>query len=306
MKPIFQRLPTLTLRLILFSVISVVLMTLDQRDDKIDSVRSALNELAFPIYYLASIPTKTASWARKSLATRSTLVDDNKQLKALQLIQQAKLQRLQTLEAENVRLHKLLSSAQQLKQKVLIAEMIEVDLDPYRQNILIDKGSNHNVFVGQVIIDALGIMGQITHVSRNSSTALLISDPSHSIPVRVIRNGLRTIATGIGSADLIRLKYIPGNGDIEIGDTLVSSGLGGRFPRDLPVAVVSNITRNPGEGFANVYAKPSAQLDRSHEVLLVWQDDVQHHPDTHEIPLKPPVRTGTHTGSNVVAHNTHL
>ena len=151
--------------------------------------------------------------------------------------------------------------------------MLAVDMDPYRQKVLIDKGSKHEVYVGQPIIDASGIMGQITQVSNSSSTALLISDPGHSVPVRVIRNGLRSIATGTGKTDRLRLDYIPGNGDVEEGDVLVTSGLGGRFPADYPVATVTHVSRSSGQPFATVYAEPAAGLDRSHQVLLVWRNN---------------------------------
>jgi rod shape-determining protein MreC len=250
-------------------------MALEHRDESIAKARDHLSQLLFPIQYAVDLPTSLFDWSQETLASRRTLVDENRSLKSSQLILQSKLQKLDLLEAENARLHNLLQSSKRLKQRVLIAGMLAVDMDPFRQKILIDKGRADGVYVGQPIIDAHGIMGQITQVSLHSSTALLISDASHSIPVRVIRNGLRSIATGMGQADQIRLKYIPGNGDIEVGDVLVSSGLGGRFPLDIPVATVSTVTRTVGKAFATVYANPSAQLDRSHEILLVWQDDKQ-------------------------------
>ncbi|MCB1755359.1 MAG: rod shape-determining protein MreC [Gammaproteobacteria bacterium] len=282
MKPIFQRSPTLTLRLLFFSALSVSLMTLEQHNDDIHLLRTQLNHLVYPLQYLVNLPTRGANWAGEAFSSHSRLIAENRKLKNNQLILQSQLQKLELLEAENERLQNLLSSAKRVKQRVLIAEMLAVDMDPYRQNILIDKGSNHDVYVGQPIIDAHGIMGQIIRVSSNSSTALLISDPSHSIPVRVVRNGLRSIATGIGQADQIKLNFIPGNGDIEVGDVLVSSGLGGRFPVDFPVATVSRVRRPAGKPFATVFAQPAAELDRSHEILLVWQDDAPAVPDSSE------------------------
>lgn len=282
MKPIFQRSPTLTLRLILFSALSVSLMTLEHRTDNIQLLRTQLNSLVYPLQYLVNLPTRAAYGVSEIFSSRHKLISENSKLRDEQLVLHSQLQKLDLLEAENERLQNLLSSAKRVKQRVLIAEMLAVDMDPYRQNILIDKGSKHDVYSGQPIIDAHGIMGQITQVSRNSSTALLISDPSHSIPVRVVRNGLRSIATGIGQPDQIKLNYIPGNGDIEVGDVLVSSGLGGRFPVDFPVATVSKVRRPAGKPFATVYAQPAAELDRSHEILLVWQDESRPGPDSSE------------------------
>ncbi len=273
MKPIFQRSPTLTLRLIIFSALSVALMTLEHRDDNIKHFRSHLNQLVYPLQYAVNLPSRVVGSIAEFFSTHNTLISENHQLKESQLILQSQLQKLRLLEAENERLQNLLSSAKRVKQRVLIGEMLAVDMDPYRQNILIDKGSIHDVHIGQAVIDAHGIMGQITQVASHSSTALLISDPGHSIPVRVIRNGLRTIASGTGKTDQIKLDYIPDNGDIEVGDVLVSSGLGGRFPADFPVATVSVVERPEGKPFATVYARPAAELDRSHEILLVWLDE---------------------------------
>ncbi len=271
MKPIFRNSPTLTIRLIIFSALSVALMTMEHRNEKLQLVRDFLAQLVYPVQYLVSLPGKAYAEADEFLTAHTGLIEENRRLREAQIILESRLQKLDTLSAENERLQRLLSSSNEVDHRVLIAEMLSVDMDPYRQNVLIDKGSKDEVYVGQPIIDAKGVMGQITQVSSTSSTALLISDPSHSVPVRVVRNGLRSIATGIGKPDQVRLDYIPGNGDIEEGDVLVSSGLGGRFPMDYPVATVSHVNRQPGQPFATVYAEPAAELDRSHQVLLVWQ-----------------------------------
>ncbi len=275
MKPIFQRSPTLTIRLVLFSALSVVLMTMETHNEDVGRIRSFFNELLYPIHLMVDLPTSLIKDTREVISSRSSLIEENRKLREEQLVLHSQLQKFSLLEAENERLQHLLSSAKRVKQRVLIAEMLAVDMDPYRHNIIIDKGSKHEVYVGQPIIDANGVMGQITQVSISSSIALLITDPSHSIPVRVVRNGLRSIAAGTGNPHTIRLEYIPGNGDIEIGDTLVSSGLGGRFPIDFPVATVTEIARPRGQPFATVYANPVAEIDRSHEILLVWQENNQ-------------------------------
>ncbi len=272
MKPIFQQSSTLTFRLIVFSSLSVLLMTLEYRTDVLKPVRDELTQITYPIQYIVSLPSRIFDWTSNSLATRSRLIFENASLRKSQLLLQSRLQKLGVLEAENVRLQKLLQSSKKIKQRVLIAKMLAVDTDPYRQNITINKGSSHGVFIGQAVIDALGVMGQISQVANHSATALLISDPSHSIPVSVVRNGLRSVAKGLGQSDQIELNFIPGNGDIEVGDKLVSSGLGGRFPRDFPVATVSKVDRPLGKPFATVFATPAAELDRSHEILLVWQE----------------------------------
>ncbi|MCK5696704.1 MAG: rod shape-determining protein MreC, partial [Gammaproteobacteria bacterium] len=128
------------------------------------------------------------------------------------------------------------------------------------------------------ILDAYGIMGQVTHPGIPSSTAILITDPSHAIPVQVNRNGLRSVLYGIGEASSLELQNLPNNADIIVGDKLISSGLGGRFPEGYPVAVVTKITRDPGQPFAKIVAEASAHLEQSREVLLVVDKLISQNP----------------------------
>jgi rod shape-determining protein MreC len=150
-----------------------------------------------------------------------------------------------------------------------------VDFDPFSQDIVINKGSQQGVVVGQPIVDAEGVMGQVVHVAPYTSTAMLITDPSHAIPVADNRNGLRAIAMGTGSADRLDIPHLPLNADIKEGDLLVTSGLGGRFPPGYPVAIVEKVERNPGQAFSDVTARPTAHLEQSREVLLVWTPPVE-------------------------------
>jgi len=181
-----------------------------------------------------------------------------------------RLQRLAALEAENRRLRDLLGSSRRLEERVLIAELLAVALDPYRHQVLIDKGSGSGAYVGQPVLDANAVMGQIVRVSPLSATVLLITDVEHSLPVQVLRNGLRAIAQGTGLVQGLELLHLPKNVDIRVGDELVTSGLGGRFPAGYPVARVVAVREEPGRPFAIVRAAPLARLDRTREVLLVW------------------------------------
>jgi rod shape-determining protein MreC len=169
-----------------------------------------------------------------------------------------------------MRLRELLESSVQLRERVLVAELIEVDLEPFRQQIVINKGMNHGAYDGQPIVDAGGIMGQIIHVGPFSSTVLLVTDPTHALPVQINRNGLRAIAVGRGQNGVLSLENLPTNADIREGDLVVSSGLGHRFPRGYPVGTIVQIALVPGEAFAEVSVLPSANLGQSREVLLVW------------------------------------
>jgi rod shape-determining protein MreC len=212
-------------------------------------------------------------WADETLSTHQTLLEDNRRLEDIHLQTRVQLQKLDILEKENIRLRELLSATPKLGEKVLISEIIKVDVDPFRQLIVINKGSNEGIYLGQAIIDAEGVMGQITHVNALSSMAMLITDASHALPVQIDRTGLRAVAFGTGKIDFLDLRHIPHNADIREGDKLITSGLGGRFPANYPVAIITHVDRPPGESFATVRAEPLALLDRSREVLLLWHNE---------------------------------
>lgn len=210
-------------------------------------------------------------WVSENLASRRALLEENRQLRNQQVLLNAKLQKLALLKQENTRLRELLASASHFaEERVLIAELLSVDLDPYKQQIILNKGEIDGVYVGQPLLDANGVMGQITHITPVSATAILISDPSHALPVQINRTGMRTVITGTGNAHALSLRHIPASSDIVVGDVVSSSGLGGRFPQDYPVAEITHIRRPPGQAFATVKARPFAHLDRSREVLLLW------------------------------------
>jgi len=216
-------------------------------------------------------PSPSATrWAEGNLRDRATLRAENEALRESELDTRARLQQLAALEAENARLRALLDSSAKVADRVLVSEIMSVDLDRFHHRILIDKGTHHGAFRGQALLSADGIVGQITRAEPFTSEAILISDPSHALPVEINRNGLRAIAVGSGDLTRLSLPFLPNNADVEVGDLLVSSGLGGAFPAGYPVAVVRSIERDPGEPFANVSAEPTAALNRTREVLLVW------------------------------------
>jgi len=271
MQPLFLQGPSVTLRAILLVVFSIVIMVADHRWHALETVRGAIESyVVYPVRYTINLPSRFVDWGNESLSSHETLLDDNRKLREQQLRAQVSLQKLSVLEKENDRLRKMLSAQPKVGEMVLVAEILAIDLDPYKQQIVLNKGSNKGVYIGQPIIDAWGVMGQVVHLGMFSSTALLISDPSHAIPVQVNRSGLRGTAFGSGNSQLLELPYIPHNADIEVGDVINASGLGGRFPPNYPVGRIISIDRPAGESFATVLAEPVAHLTRSREVLLVW------------------------------------
>ena len=260
------------MRFLLLSVVCVALMLLDRREQHLDRVRQALSVVVYPVRVLVDLPFSTWQSARTTFTERQALIDENEQLRRERLESEFRLQRLAALEMENARLRELLDSTARVGSRALIAEILAVDLDPYRQRFDLNRGLIDGVYVGQALIDAQGVVGQIVRAAPFTAEAVLITDADHAVPVSVNRNGLRTIAVGTGDSGRLRLPYLTNNADVQVGDLLVSSGLGGVFPAGYPVGRVIEVHVRPDQAFAEVVAAPASALDRDREVLLVWNE----------------------------------
>jgi rod shape-determining protein MreC len=261
--------PSITLRVVALTLVSVVMMTIDHRQHHMDTIRDALSLVIYPVQFVVNLPFATRDWMGDSLATRRTLEEENRELRARQLFLESQLLKLESLEAENDRLRRLLDSSATIGQPVLIAELLAIDMAPFSQRVVLNKGNRHQVREGQPMVDASGVMGQVVQVTPMTSVAMLITDPSHAVPVEVNRNGLRAIARGIGDPSRLELSLLPRNADIDPGDLLVTSGLDGRFPPGYPVGRVTEIERGPNSPFARVFAEPVAHMESTRVVLLV-------------------------------------
>ncbi|HEU5468660.1 MAG TPA: rod shape-determining protein MreC [Steroidobacteraceae bacterium] len=260
-------------RLIVLAAMAAGLMVADHRQHHLAVIRDGVATLAYPVEWAVQAPV--AAWAamRESFASKTRLEAENVKLAADNLVLRLKLLRFESLEQENRRLRAVRESSPRAVQRSLVAEIVRVDLDPFRQRVLVNKGTRADVFRGQAAIDANGIYGQVTRVGPFSAEIILISDPEHAIPVQVNRTGARSIALGTGRSGLLSLPYLPQNADVIVGDLLVSSGLGGVYPPGYPVGRVTAVTRDPGQPLLAVEAEPLAGLDRDPEVLLVWFDN---------------------------------
>ena len=246
----------------------------------LDSVRSGLSVAVTPVLVVADLPSRGIEGFAQIFSTRESLQEEVAQLEQDLLLLQVKTEKMAALIAENNRLRDLLGSQAKLQDNVVVAELVGVDPDPEKQEVIIDKGSSDGVFIGQPLLDAQGLMGQVISTSRFNSRVLLISDPSHLVPVQVVRSNLRLIAQGTGVTHRLDLLYVQNTADVRAGDLLISSGLGGKFPVGYPVGVVNKVQRKPGQPFAEVTAVPSALLDRSRHVLLVFiEDKLANHQD---------------------------
>ena len=258
-----------TLRLIVYLALAAILMVLDHRAGYLETLRRYSGAIVEPAYRIAAFPADVARATRSAVVSQDRLVTENRELRDALLLAQARLNRLDALVAQNARLKDLLDAQNNLGLSVQLAHLVDVDLDPFRPRVVLNAGSNQGITVGQPVIDAHGVMGQIVEVLANTSVAMLITDPTHAIPVMVERSGLRTIAYGTGAIDRLELPNIPISADVQVGDRLVTSGLGGRFPAGFPVGEILSISTDSSSLFAAAQARPAAALDRSGDVLLL-------------------------------------
>ncbi len=258
-------------RLILLSALSVALMFLDHRGHHLEKIRAALNVLAYPIQLIAAAPAYVGGGVADFFTTRDALRQDNEKLLAERQALNARLQQFEALEEENARLRRMLGSAALVADKAIAAELVEVSTEPFTRKLVVAKGSRDGVYVGQSVIDAHGIMGQVTQVATNVSRVTLITDAGHAIPVLDNRSGLRMLVFGTGDPDSLKVPYLTSASDIKEGDLLVSSGMGGTFPPGYPVAQVDKIVNDPNEAFLAIAAKPAAQLNHGKQVMLIWR-----------------------------------
>lgn len=256
--------------MLLLMATCIALMFYDHQRGHLQKIHAALSTLVYPVQAAVNAPYALAGWAQENLATHTALVKENTGLKRQLRIDSVQLQRFAALEQENTRLRKLMQAGAKVAGHVVLARLLAVDMDAFRHTVIINKGAHDKVHDGQVLLDAHGIVGQVIRVGPVSSEAALITDPSQAIQVQINRTGLRTLAIGTADVNMLSLPYLPNSTDVKQGDLLVSSGLDGRYPPDYPVAVVTVVHRDPAQPFDTVMARPVANLDHGHDVLLFF------------------------------------
>lgn len=281
--PLFGEGSAGTLKLMAYLVLAVGLMVADHRGQYLGTLRAWGGLVAEPLYWLASSPARIARELHDTLSTRAHLSDERDRLSEELLVARAQLHRLEAVQRENESLRRLLLGKRGLTLNAQLADIADIELDPFRHRVRLDIGSRHGVVEGLAVIDADGVVGQITEVGPLHSTVLMITDPAHAVPVQVQRSGLRTIAFGSGDHGRVTIPNIAQNADIREGDTLLTSGIGGRFPAGLPVAVVTRLQPEATHLFIEADARPLAALDRSGQVLLVTNS-----PPVVPAPIGPP------------------
>jgi len=259
----------LTARLMMYVLMAIVLMAMDHRGQYVPKLRAQADYLIEPFYHLVEWPFRAMRGSWSYFQSTQSLIRQNKDLSKQLLAEKSALQRFDALLEENRRLRELLDGSEKLDIEYQFAELIDVDLDPFSHRVVIDRGHDRDVQVGQAVIDGAGVMGQVEEVDLHFSKVRLISDPNHALPVQINRTGLRSVAMGVGSTSRLSIPNLPREADVREGDLLVTSGLGNRFPAGYPVAVIEIVDRNEGRMFAEAFARPLAALDRGREVLLL-------------------------------------
>ena len=255
------------LRLLAYLALAITLIVLDDQAGWLARLRAQANVLVQPVWALAGLPGKLGTQVKDNAASHGQLVEENRALRNKLLIANARLTRLQTAALDNAQLRELLNVAERSGLDVQLAPILDIDLDPVRQRLVLAAGSRDGVHLGQAVIDSGGLMGQVIATTGSNATVLLLTDPDHAVPVTVARNGVRLIVYGRG--DTLELRDIPLSAGVEVGDEIVTSGLGGRFPAGFPVGKITALRPDDTHAFLVGELKPAAQLDRGRDVLLL-------------------------------------
>ncbi|MBH1643799.1 rod shape-determining protein MreC [Stenotrophomonas maltophilia] len=287
------------LRLLAYLALAITLIVLDDQAGWLARLREQANSLVQPVWALAGLPGKLGNQVKDSAASHTQLVTENRELRNQLLLANARLTRLQTAALDNAQLRELLNVAERSGLDVQLAPILDIDLDPVKQRLVLDAGSREGVHVGQAVIDAGGLMGQVISVTGGTSTVLLLTDPDHAVPVTVARNGVRLIVYGRG--DTLELRDIPLSAGVEVGDEIVTSGLGGRFPAGFPVGTITGLRPDDTHAFLVGELKPAAQLDRGRDVLLLRPGAAIRIPPELRLQLEETTPGGPATGATVPA-----
>nr|WP_235974072.1 rod shape-determining protein MreC [Luteimonas sp. MC1750] len=257
------------MRLLAYLAISVALIVLDHRGDWLAQVRGHASVAMQPLWWLAGLPSRLGEDLRDDAATRTRLAEENRLLRNELLLGAARQARLQVEAEENARLRGLMGAAERGGQDVQLAPILDVDLDPTRQRLMLNAGTASGVRRGQAVIDAGGLVGQVIEATPSTATVLLLTDPDHAVPVAVARTGVRLIVYGTGRSDMLELRNVPLSSDVRAGDVVITSGLGGRFPPGFPVGTIAALRPDDSRAFLVGDVDAAAQLDRGRDVLLL-------------------------------------
>lgn len=270
---LFRQSPLLGWRLTIATIVSIVLMFCDQRSAVLSRVHFSLDTLVAPLQFVVAAPSSVLDWVDMTLVAQQQLIRTNNQLQAQLLLLQGRLQQQTELLQENQQLRDLIhASGSFAANKLTLSHVLAVADDGLLDQLIIDKGADAHIYIGQAVLDATGVMGQVVRVGQLTSRVMVLADTQSAIPVQCVRSSVRGIVIGTGAQRPLSMINVPSTADIKVGDILNTSGLDLRFPPGYPVGQVIAIHRSPGEHFARIGVRPLATLDKSQLVLLVWQN----------------------------------
>lgn len=266
--PFFKRGPAPLAMLSFYAAISMAMIFVDARFHTLELLRQGVSLLTHPLQRVAQAPMGVVQDAGLHLSSTTQLLEENSRLRREQLDNAARMLRSEQMESENERLRKLLDIRERRRVNGQVAQIVYTARDPFSRRIVVDKGQQDSVVAGQPVIDEAGIVGQVTRVFPFVAEITLITDKDQSIPVQIVRNGLRSVVFGLGNGQL-ELRFMPANADVQEGDLLVTSGLDGIFLPGFPVAKVVHIERETSYSFARIYCEPQAGVENYNEVMIL-------------------------------------
>jgi rod shape-determining protein MreC len=265
----FNRGPSPVSSLVFFCVLSMLLLFVDARYKYLESTREVIAVVIYPFQRLTALPGEIIGQISVYFETQNQLLEDNAQLRQQHDIDAAQLAQLSAIQAENSQLRTLQALEQRVDYPMQMAEIVYVERDIFKRKLFVNKGSQANVQAGQVVVDDTGVVGQVTRVYPWLSEVTLVTDKDHAVPIQILRNGLRAVVFGSGDVGEMSLRYMPVSADLEEGDILVTSGIDGTYPPNLPVAKITKIERDPAYPFSRITCVPLAGVDRHRALLIV-------------------------------------
>jgi rod shape-determining protein MreC len=265
----FNRGPSPVARLVFFCALSLLLLFVDARYQYLESTRKVLAVMIYPFQRLTALPGEAMGRVSVYFETQNQLLTDNVRLRQQHDLDAAQLTQLRAVQSENTQLRVLQELGQRVDYPMQMAEIVYVERDIFKRKLIVDKGSKANVLPGQIVVDDTGVVGQVTRVYPWLSEVTLVTDKDHAVPIQSLRNGLRAVVFGSGDINEMSLRYMPVSSDIVEGDILVTSGIDGTYPPDLPVAKVLKIERDPAYPFARITCAPLAGVDRHRALMII-------------------------------------
>jgi rod shape-determining protein MreC len=265
----FHRGPSPLARLTFFTLAAIALMIADHRFHAMETVRLSLSVLAHPVQQVATLPGEAFGRVGEYFASQQRLLRENQELKAKVLEQSAAAQEARLLKAEQAQLLKMTSGKSRYVENGTIAEVLYTARNPFMRKIVVDKGLTSSIQAGMPVIDGSGVVGQVTNVGTFASEVTLVTEKDQSVPVMLVRNGLRAVAVGSGKDGSIDIPFMPVSADVQNGDMFVTSGIDGTYPPGLVVAEVTSVQKNAAYVFAKISAKPAAGVDNHRYVMVL-------------------------------------